>query len=76
MCAGSISRFTAAGASITFSITSSGERRLAFAWSAIWLSTRGVRTYAGQMALTVMPYSPPSSAAVRVRPTRPCFAEM
>jgi len=34
----------AAGSSMIFSITASGGMPRVFAWSAIWLSTSGVRT--------------------------------
>ena len=60
-----VSCWIAARASMIFSTTSLAGMPWLAAWSAIWLSTSGVRTYAGLTQLDVTPCGPPSSARRR-----------
>jgi pyridoxine/pyridoxamine 5'-phosphate oxidase len=73
---GSISSLIAWGARITSLSTRSSGSPCARAWSAIWFSTSGVRTYPGHTAVAVMRSSAPSSASVLTSPRTPCLAEM
>ncbi|GAB3844038.1 hypothetical protein GCM10029963_20020 [Micromonospora andamanensis] len=66
---------TAARASMIFSITSDSGMPWAADWSAIWLSTSAVRTYAGLMQLAVTPCAAPSNATTFDSPSSACFAE-
>src|SRR4029077_173284 len=53
----------------TSATTRSGGMPWALAWSSICFSSRGVRTYPGQMALQVIPSSAVSSAVTLVSPS-------
>ena len=46
----------------------------AAAWSAIWFSTSGVRTYPGLTQLLVTPCGPPSIAVTFDIPSSACLA--